>query len=155
MPLTSQETEREPLRWLFAAHFKDGSELVQTQEDKSTTKESGSAFTDVLARAEELVAFSLFNGETEVLVDLITGNFVVNGVPVSIHNQYFNPEKYKLELVYFRETRVERVSQSTIQEDSTVTEEQIGDVRHYVNRYFIGWKTRVNGKDKQVTLAVG
>ncbi len=88
------------------------------------------------------------------MVDLRNGAFLINGTAINIHNQYFEPEKYPLELVYFRETRVEQEKKGTVQEDGSVLEEIIG-MRHYVNRYFIGWRTEVNGKNKQVTLAVG
>jgi hypothetical protein len=79
------------------------------------------------------------------MLDLVSGSFVVNGTPLSIHDQHFEPEQHVLQLVYFRETRVE------IERTKTSSKA----VRHYVNRYFIGWKTTVKGEEKQVTLAVG
>jgi len=135
---------------LFTAAFRDGSTIIQTEEDKCLTRNdgTGSAFTDVLARKDELVAFALnhVNGKETVAVDLISGNFVVNGTPITSHNQYFDPEKYPLELIYFRETRAEETRNK---DNVTVA------TRHFVNRYFIGWKTLVNGQKKEVTLAVG
>lgn len=140
----------EPLRWLFVAHFDDGTIIEQDQEDKSQTRTdgTGSRFTDVLAK-DGLEAFELINcadPKQFVYVDLITGNFNVNGTPLSAHNQHFDPTRYKLELVYFREARAEQ------------NVDQAGEIisqRHFVNRYFIGWQTKVNNKVKQVTLAVG
>lgn len=145
------------LSWLFVAYFKDGSHILQTQEDKSTTSKSGSAFTDVMSNFDDLVAFELRHedGDKVVTVDLVTGNFVVNGVPVCAHNQYFEAEKYPLKLVYFRENRVEQHQTATIQPDMSVQTEDVGTPTHYVNRYFIGWETTIMGKNKQVTLAVG
>jgi len=144
---TTTKTEREALRWLFTAYFSDGSSIEQDQDDRCYTRDdgTGSTFTDVLAR-DDLVKFELTNDESSVLVDLITGAFVVNGVPLHAHNQFFEPGKYPLELVYFRETRVDQVINSDGEQVSS---------KQYVNRYFVGWKTLVNGKYKQVTLAVG
>lgn len=133
-------------RWLFIADFSDGSELKQTPED---VLPDSNQFKGVVERLDDLKAFSLAHVDRTqlVTVDLVTGNFIVNGTPVCIHNQRFDPSRYKLELVYFRE-KVE--SQTRSVRSSEVLEEQ-----SFVSRYFIGWKTTVNGKDKQVTLAVG
>lgn len=138
---------REPMRWLFTAHFDDDTTIEQDQEDRSLTREGGSAFTDVLAKPG-LIAFKLQATDTQewALVDLTTGAFIVNGTPLNLHNQYFEPHKYPLEIVYFQETRIDQVLNEKGEELS---------IRHYTNRYFIGWKTEVNGKEKQVTLAVG
>lgn len=144
------------LKWLFVATFADGTTIAQTQEDKSLTEEGKSAITDVWKR-DDLVNFALHHvdGQQTVLVDLKVGYFVVNGVPVVAHNQYFEPERYPLELVYFREVRAHQDVIATVQDDGSV---DVGDPHNqvsYINRYFLGWKTTVNGKDKQVTIAVG
>lgn len=133
------------LDWLFTAYFSEGNWLDQTQEDISQNGE-GSAFTDVMARKDELVAFELINDDQSVHLNLKTGVFTVNGTPLVIHDQHFDPSKHKLRLIYFRETRAER--------DLNDKEEVVGQ-RHFVNRYFIGWQTTANGKNKQYTLAVG
>lgn len=151
--------EREPLRWLFTAEFSDGTTIEQTQEDKCTTRDdgTGSAFTDVLAREDELTAFHLYHveGKEAVSVDLVTGAFVVNGTPLHAHDQFFEPELHKLRLIYHRETRVQQEMKATVQEDGSVKQEPVGEPRHFINRYFIGWQTTIMGKNKQVTLAVG
>ncbi len=148
-PQNKIETVREPLRWLFVAYFDDGSVIAQDQDDKCYTRKdgTGSTFTDVLAK-EGLISFQLNHAEGlgTVTVDLITGAFVVNGTPIHAHNQFFEPKKYDLELVYFREARIDQVVNAQGEQVS---------LSHYTNRYFIGWKTNVHGKDKQVTLAVG
>jgi hypothetical protein len=149
MPRQTTPTTREPLQWLFKAEFPDGHMIEQDLDDTchSRTDGTGSAFSDVLAYGKPK-GFTLchVDGKQYAYVDLLSGNFVVNGTPIAIHNQNFEPQKYELELVYFRETRVEQ----------TVNREaEIVGTRHFVNRYFIGWQTQVNGKNKQVTLAVG
>lgn len=153
MTLTAEKPQTKTtspfITWLFVAYFEDGTVIGQTQEDKCTTRTdgTGSAFSDVLAK-DGLIKFALerVNEPESVVVDLITGEFSVNGTPVIAHNQFFEPQKYDLELVYFRETRVDQKVDSDGKRVS---------LEHYVNRHFIGWKTQVNGKEKQVTLAVG
>lgn len=159
MSLKQTQTNRELLRWLFVANFNSGPKVIQDQYDKCLSRDDGigSAFTDVLAREDDLIRFALYNvdGEQWACVDLITGAFIVNGTPLNIHNQHFNPLRYKLRLIYFRETQVKQDVRATMQDDGSIKQEDIGDSRHFINRYFIGWQTTVNGKNKQVTLAVG
>jgi len=150
------------LDWLFVAFFANGYTIQQTHDDKCLTRDdgTGSAFTDVRERNErdhDLVAFELrhIDGDKAVMVDLKTGAFMANGIPMHLHNQNFDPTKYDLKLIYFRETRVDQNVKATILDDMSVSQKQIGDLHHYVNRYFIGWETEVNGKKKQQTLAVG
>jgi hypothetical protein len=140
-------TTSQPLKWLFRAIFSDGTILNQPEDDRSQNHVEGaehnpSAFSDVLAREDELVAFSLYNPDTDetIAVDLRNGLFTVNGVTIAIHDQYFVPEEHKLRLIYFRESRIDFQ----------------GDVQNrYVNRYFIGWQcTDSSGRNKQTTLAV-
>lgn len=150
--------QREPLRWLFVAHFSDGTQIVQDQEDKCLTRTdgTGSAFTDVIAREDELVSFDLIhvNGEEITSVDLKTGAFVINGTPIHVHDQYFDPSTKDLRLVYFRENRIDDNVLGEVQKNGVVSQELISRL-HYTNRYFIGWQTTVGNKNKQSTIAVG
>lgn len=122
------------LKWLFVAFFSDGSKIYQTAEDESEDG-SGSAFSDVMAREDELIAFGIHNDDRSILVDLTSGLFQIDGLWVGLHNQNFDPTKEKLKVIYFRETRVER----DIQDGEVVAD------RHFVNRYFVGWQ--VEGKE--------
>ena len=155
--MSPNQTQSEPyLRWLFVATFEDGSTVEQTQEDVSKDG-TASAYKDVLDRKDELASFGLhhIDGSQYVVVDLKKGYFIVNGVPLVAHNQYFEADRYPLELVYFRETRAHQDVIATVQEDGSIG---VGDPHNrinYVNRYFLGWKTTVNGKEKQTTLAAG
>lgn len=154
MPLqpTDKSIVREPFSWLFRAQFADNKTIEQDPDDICITRSdgSGSAFTDVLeySKSAPLTSFGLqhVSNEEYVWVDMKTGIFVVNDTPIALHNQNFEPQNYKLEIVYFREQRVEQTIGARAQVLST---------RHFTNRYFIGWRTMVNGKNKQVTLAVG
>lgn len=143
--MTPQTLAPQPFSWQFTAVFRDGSKVVQDPNDHGPDTNS---FKLVLDRLDDLVTFELnhIDGQQQVFVDLMSGNFMVNNTPIAIHNQRFEPQMYKLELVYFREKREEQTLNAKAE---TVSQ------KSYVNRYFIGWKTEVNGKDKQVTLAVG
>lgn len=137
------------LKWTFTAEFEDG-HFIDQEDDTCLTRVdgTGSRFSDVLAYPQRLTAFHLIQDETgeAVSVDLVTGAFIVNGTPIHVHDQYFDPMDYELDLVYFRETRAEQ--------DLNAMNERIAE-RHYINRYFIGWETMVNGKNVKQTLAVG
>lgn len=148
--MLGQETNPGLYKWLFIAEFEDGTVIKQDQEDKSKTKKKGSIFTDVLAyeKTSKLVFFTLEQVETHEMayVDLGTGAFSINGTPFNAHEQNFDATSADLRLIYFRETRVERVVNAK--------NEQV-DGRHYINRYFIGWQTTVHNKNHQATIAVG
>ena len=142
----NNKIQQEPLRWLFVAEFADGSIIKQAKDDKSTTSENGSAFTDVINSGKDLVGFSLIQGSQYAAADLKTGAFIINGTPFIAHEQDFDPSMYKLELIYFRESLVD-IMQGT--DSSEVT-------RHYVNRYFIGWRcTDKFNKAHEAIIAVG
>lgn len=147
MTLKTQKTPPSPptFSWLFKAYFNDGSMIQQTAEDALP---DSNQYKEVLDRLDDLIVFKLvhIDGKQSALVDLMTGNFAVNSTPICIHNQMFDPTKYKLDLVYHRERREQQT-----QDTATGQVEE----KSFINRYFIGWKTQVNGKDKQVTLAVG
>ena len=136
MAITAQ---REPLEYLFEANFDDGTAIQQTQADESVTGK-GSAFTDVLNK-EGLWLFSVRNTHSGsgVSVDMQSGTFMVNGQMLQLHDQYFDPSPHELKLIYFRETHVTRTGD---------------DVRQYVNRYFVGWETIVEGKKHKAVMAV-
>lgn len=146
----THEIQGEPFSWLFTAYFNDGSKIEQTQEDKclSRTDGTGSCFTDVLERQDDLIGFMLYNEKENraIMMDLITGNFMVNGVPVAIHDQDIDPEQHKLRIIYFRENRVER--------DLNIEGEPTRE-RMYTNKYYMGWQTTIDGKNYKYTMAVG
>lgn len=157
--LSNPPASRESLRWLFRAEFADGHVIEQDPDDTchSRTDGTGSAFTDVLAYGKPVI-FGLYNVENpseSAIVDLITGNFSVNGTALAIHNQMFEPQNYSLELVYFRESRANMTVVATVQEDGSIKQEKVGNTQQFVNRYFIGWQTTIHGKTKQSTIAVG
>lgn len=160
-PTQFKTVEREPLRWLFEAHFDNGLVIVQDQDDKSElrTDGTGSTYSDVVETEKEhkLLAFFLkhVDGNQIAMVDLVNGAFSVNGTPMHIHDQNFTPEKHDLRLVYFRETKIDNDVKGTVQDDGSIKSEYGLNAKHYVNRYFIGWQTTANNKNYQHTIAVG
>lgn len=85
-----------PLKYLFVAHYADGSALNQTAEDVSRHDSKRSAFSDV--DHSKLERFSLFGSEAIVTVDLRDGGFMLNEGCFRLHNV---PLK-QIELVYHR-----------------------------------------------------
>lgn len=152
--MTQTQITPEPFRWLFIAHFNDGSIIEQTPDD---IKPDSNQFKPVLERQEDLVAFELKRVDSDeiVTVDLQTGAFIVNGTPFNAHEQNFEPTNHKLRLVYYRERREQASAVGAVEEDGSLSYSNIIPERSYINRYFIGWQTTVRGKNKQVTLAVG
>jgi len=132
------------LKYLFIAEYEDGSTFLQPEDNKckdhdDTAKWNPSAFGDI--DQDRLVKFHLVGEGHKYTVDLTDGHFEIDGVPFVATEQNFyvtNP----LRLVYFREVRKE-------------FDQNMVEMRQYVNRYFIGWQTNdENGKNVQQTIAV-
>ena len=87
------------LKYIFTAHFSDGTKLEQPVDDSSVLLPGEkSSFYDVLQREEDLIAFEL-NGEGHSYgVSLSDGHFVIDGVPFLMCENKVE----KLKLIYFR-----------------------------------------------------
>lgn len=140
------------LKYLFEAEFEDGSIFEQPLDNRHPEKydESAtynpSAFTYVQENEDKIVKFSLVGDGHRYSVDLITGAFSVDGNEFYIHDQFDYPENNDLQLIYFRETVKQFDQTHTVQEDGSVSSEE-SETRHFVNRFFIGWKYYKPGKD--------
>jgi hypothetical protein len=145
------------LRWLFVAFFEDGDAIVQRHEDEI----GHSRMIDVKAKEKvsPLIAFELrhVDGDKAVTVDLKTGAFVVNGIPLEAQTDFsfergkhFNPSHNKLELAYWREKVEQTNVTGTVEEDMSISTDTT-ELPSYINRYFIGWTCG----DKQAIIAVG
>jgi hypothetical protein len=151
--------------WYFTAYFEDGHVIEQNDDTELGT--STMITVNHYAKESPLVAFELshVNGKNKVTVDLITGAFIVNGVPIEANNDFsfepkidpktkkqikFSAKGKNLELQYWREKTEVLNATATMQEDRSVT---YGDYTSSSNigRYFIGWKSGKN----QAILAVG
>lgn len=152
------------LKYLFTATFADGHVIKQTQEDASELvppipDENGilqgkNRMYDVTEyeKTSPLVTFTLQEAglmgivANKVELDLTTGDFTINGLRIGIAEQLFMT-KEPLKIIYFKEGQIQTViSQKT---GETIEE------RHFINRFFLGWQTTVNGKNVQETICVG
>lgn len=128
------------LKYLFKAIYSDGSEYNQTSEDVSAANPNKSAFFDV--DQEKLVRFELIGDGKIISVDLISGEFTLNGFPVSIllFNKDDNDFQFtpiaggKLRLIYFRRRTV-------------LTNSPYSDTS-----YLIGWQTTIDGQNHKRIL---
>lgn len=142
-------TVNEPLKYLFIAEYDDGTIFVQPEHDRTRdhnpkAEHNKSAYYDI--DHDKLIRFALVpnTGKIEapvIVVDLRDGHYEVGGVPFVAAEQNFVATK-KLELVFFREVQLQKG-----EEDGVPFE------RHFINRYFVGWKTNQNGK--AVTSLIG
>lgn len=74
------------LKYLFTAHYNDGTTYEQNEEDRSTKEpEKRSCFFDV--DHSKLERFTLKGGGQEYTVDLTDGHFEINGVPFLAHEE--------------------------------------------------------------------
>jgi hypothetical protein len=112
--------------YLFAAHFADGTSIIQTEEDKSETTPGRNCFYDVLERQKTipLISFAVFNDENVFAVDLRDGHFEVNQTP-------FFQFRHDLEtlanfrIIYYRNNYIQSFSD--------------GSSAHFIG-YTIGWQ---------------
>jgi hypothetical protein len=144
--LDIEEDGNTMLKFLFEAHFSDGSQIQQTPEDISATDPTKSAFYDVAQRLDDVVYFGIFNPSrpTETyVVDLKNGHFEICGVPITAHQQSAEnfPPDTKFRLVYFR-----KVTRHFNPADMLETGVEMA--------FHIGWQCTVDGKNVQQTIAV-
>lgn len=126
------------LKYLFTVFYRDGTTFQQGPEDISTTREGGSAFTDV--RQEEVERFRLCSSRGRTAeVDLRDGSFVVRGRQLWLGNEDL-PASADRRLIFFRR----HTHNFTL--DSVELDHQI--------RYFIGWQATVDGRNVQQLLGI-
>ena len=91
--------QKQPLRYLFLALYKDNSTLVQTAEDVSAVDPTKSAYADV--RHEDLIAFMLVGKGQSYGVNLTDGTFIIGEAPpVRFHPS--DARLVNIKLVYYR-----------------------------------------------------
>lgn len=128
----------------YTATFEDGTQIVQDHTDEngdvSLTTETGSRFTDVLAKSEEspLVSFVVHNENFSFGVDLTDGHFEINGIGFYQHRPDLNNYK-DFRIIYYRTVKHE-INQGTGEH----TAEIIG--------YGLGWQVTHNGKNEKREL---
>jgi len=130
-----------PLKYHFHVQFKDGTTYAQSADDSPRISASGSAFTDIKDRLDEITHFSLYQeSDLACLVDLTDGHFEVAGIPIQVQDPSVNfPGDTVYRLIYFR--RIVRTRTGDVDQLDSV-------------QYHIGWQTTLDGKNYQQTIAV-
>jgi hypothetical protein len=136
------------LKYLFSVLYADGSIFKQTPEDKSETREGGSAYTDV--RQDEVVRFGIETADYETirsgdertaLVDLRDGHFEIDGQNVWVGDAHEHlVGDVVLRLIYFRRNQIL----------FNVEMEETG----HRTRYYLGWQATVDGKNYQAMIGM-
>ena len=99
-------TTKKPLDYLWTVYFDDGTIIEQPYDDRYSkhddTKDwNPSAFRDILDKVEEGGKIDLFilHGDGVVhTVDLVHGEFMINGTKIELENDCTGPRK----LIYYR-----------------------------------------------------
>lgn len=146
-------TTNQELKYLWTAFFEDGTIIKQPENDQYSKHDPSaegnpSAFRDVLDKEEEsrLVMFLLASPENNSIigVDLRTGRFTINNVEFDAHDQNLDLSNKELKIVFFREVRRDTIM--------GVADWKEKEVKHYINRYSIGWQ--IVGEGIAQTVAV-
>ena len=131
------------LKYLFTATFSDDTSIQQTPEDVSLVDPKRSAFYDVLQRiaaGDKLIGFSLTDGTHTASLDLITGQFTINGLPFGCYPDKMPTPEADYRLIYYRRH----------QQHFTLNYQEVGHDIQFV----FGWQTTIAGKNYQQTIEV-
>lgn len=144
------------LKYLFEAHFKDGSVIHQTPEDISSADPlTRSAFYDVAQRLDEVRMFGLYNEQHTYTVSLEDGHFEIDGVPFSaqpVSSPSIN-QGGKFTLIYFRDHQQEFVVTASVGADGQITESR--NLGPHYHQYRMGWEyTDPTGKVYTQTIVI-
>lgn len=127
------------LKYLFSVLYTDGSIFEQTAEDKSETREGGSAYTDV--RQDDVFRFGIANEDRTALVDLSDGHFEIDGRPVWVGDAHEHlVGDVRLRLIYFRRNQI--LFNAALEEQAHRT------------RFYLGWQATVDGKNYQAMIGM-
>src|SRR5258707_14004136 len=147
------------LKYLFVVEYTDGTTYHQTPEDKSKLDpDKRSEFYDVLQSGKTIKRFSLVEDTrlallgmgNKITVDLTTGLFEVNGLPILFESEQLPTKPKRFELVFYRQwTRDQNVTYD-IKTGNMVKREEAG----VFCEYFIGWECVIKGKHYQQKLAL-
>lgn len=134
------------MKYLFEAHFSDGSIIAQTPDDASELDPIRSTYYDVVQRLDDVVLFGLYDNDHKYVVDLRDGHFEIDGVPFSAQPVSAPTilEGGKFKLLYFRDH----------QQEITIRDGEPTPGVHYISFRF-GWEyTDPHGKTYTQTLVI-
>ena len=138
------------LKYLFIVEYDDATSYKQGANDKSSIDPKRSEFYDVLHSGKTIKRFSLFGDNQKVTVDLQTGLFDVNGLPILLESEKLPTLPEKFELIFYRQWTVHQNVTYATKTGKTLKREDAGRFCEY----FIGWKCTINGKMYQQKLAI-
>lgn len=138
-------TSKDKLKYLWTAHYRDGSSITQPKDDKSRltpydpeTDFQPSAYRDI--NQDEVVKFEIKGSGNTFTVDLQTGLFSVNGIEFSQHQQNLELSEAP-RLIYFRQIKKDLVD--------NVWQEA------HIESYHLGWQAKdKDGNNVQYVMGV-
>lgn len=150
------------LTYLFEATLEDGSIYSQNPEDASlkfppVPDENGvlqgkSCFTDIIEDVEnhKVVKFSLIGKGNVVSVDLRSGLFEINGLPILAESVKLPTKPDHFTLVYYRQRTISQNVTYQVQSGEIIDKEEGEEFLEY----FIGWRCNISGRDYEQKIAV-
>jgi len=142
------------LKYLFKTEYVDGTTFKQTKEDTSLVDPKRNAFYDVLNNPTRVKTFTLERYLERYSINLITGNFKINGVeivPEPIVDKQGNAQvvlNRKL-IWYMSVKRILDATYSTIN-GSIMKIKEVPEDR----TYYFGWETTIKGKNYKRVIGI-
>jgi hypothetical protein len=138
--------------YLYTCVFTDGTKVHQTREDQLGLTDGPNQYRQILQSGKKIALFTIKEQKlwnpTEVIVNLLTGNIIVNGI--ELHHEDL-PAKYPDFELYWMQT----VIQTMAIKHETKTGKYLGKKEMPEQRtYFVGWKTTIDGKEYQQIIGV-
>lgn len=142
--------KKDKLKYKFVAEFTDGSFFKQTSDDKSKLDDKKNCYYDLLQTGKTIRRFSLVGEGNTITVDLETGIFYVNSLPVLLESERLPTLPDKFTLIWY--TQVTQSTNVTYEKkDRSVV--SLVDQPEY-REYFCGWQCLIQGKNYQQKIAV-
>lgn len=149
------------LSYLFEAEYNDGSTYTQNPEDASIKfppeivdgqLHGKSCFTDIREDVAEhkIKQFSLIGRGNVISVNLQTGLFSINDVPVLLESEKLPALPEFFELIYYRQVTVN----ARVNVGKGAPELQKTEQSDIFVEFFIGWKCNIGGREYIQKLAV-
>ena len=148
--------EKPVLKWLFRVQYSDDSTYNQAPDDQSVLDEKRSEFYDVLQVEEKgdkkMRFFSLCEVGTNnvITVDLGSGLFFVNKLPVKLEGQPLPKMPEKFSLIFYRQWQQQLQQTVDLKENKVIDQKELPAFCEY----FIGWECEIAGKKYTQKMAV-
>lgn len=138
------------LKYLFLVEFTDGTIYEQTPDDKSKLDPLRSEFYDVLQSGKVIRKFSLVGEGNKVTVDLQSGLFYINGLPVLLESEKLPARPEMFDLIFYRQWTKDQNVTYAMKTGEILNRQDAGSFCEY----FIGWKCTLGKKEYIQKIAV-